>query len=107
MEMGPMRRQLEQSVWLWLLLCYYANQEKEETWWPVCGGAPISDERLAVFLDVRARTAEKFRKRLEHAGYIRTEPAIPLHRKFWILNLDHAAEKKSMPDMFIPSKLIN
>jgi hypothetical protein len=107
MEIGPMRRQVEQAVWLLLLLHHYANQEGDEIWWPVCGGAPISDERIAVFLDVRAATAQKFRKRLERTGYIRTEPATPLHRKFWVLNLDQATEKKSMPDIFLTSKLVH
>ena len=72
------------AIYLWSLLgayCPVANVR----WQPVFGGAAYCDEFLACNLGVAASTIRAWRRRLEAAGFIRTE-TIGRSRKFWMLN---------------------
>jgi hypothetical protein len=103
-EIGAKRRAIRGAVWLWILLGVNAEQSEAE-WWPVCAGGAISDERIAVNLDVSAAKAKKWRVRLEHLGMIRTEMVRPLNWKIWILNAERADAQKA--PQTIPSPLSN
>ena len=107
-EIGPRRRMLGESLWLYCLLMLSTSaQPPDVPWWPVCDGAPVSDERIAVFLDVTAGTARKWRLRLEKAGLIRSEPLTPLHRRFWVANADPMDSRKALGEQLPLSKLVN
>lgn len=107
-EIGPQRRKLGESIWLYLLLIVHATQA-EGPWWPVCASAPISDERLAVFLDVAAPTVREWRQKLERAGFVRSEPSgLPLHRRFWVAVNLNPLEHGSPQDLQLPlSRLVH
>jgi hypothetical protein len=84
-EIGPQRRKLGDAIWLYVLLMLYTSKV-DGSWWPVGDAAPISDERPAVFLDVSAATARRWRLRLTKEGLIRTELAggAGRHFRFWL-----------------------
>jgi len=98
-EIGKIRGQLGDSVWLWLLLCRFADLAGDAEWLPVYGGGEVSDGRLGVYLNVAESTARKWRVRLERVGWIRSEAASHLHRKLWVRNLDQAEQEKSLREM--------
>jgi hypothetical protein len=107
-EIGARRRLLGESLWLYCLLMLSATtQEATDPWWPVCGGAPISDERIAVFLDVGAATARKWRRRLEKDGLIRSEPSTPLHRRIWVANVNPVETQKALQEQLPLSNLVH
>jgi len=103
-EIGPRRRAIRSAIWLWVLLATHAQQSDAE-WWPVCDGVELSDERVAVFLDVSAARAKKWRLRLEGLKMIRTEFTRARSYRVWIMNVDRIdAQKTAQP---IPSPLVN
>lgn len=107
MEIGARRRAIGDAIWLWVLLGQYATESNED-WWLVGGGEQISDERLAVYLDVSAAIAKKWRKRLEGLGMIRTEMIRPLQRKFWLRNPDKMEQATALEKTLLPmSKLVH
>ena len=101
-EIGPQRRKLGDAIWLYVLLMLYTSKA-DGSWWPVCDAAPISDERLAVFLDVSAATARRWRLLLTKEGLIRTEVAggAARHFRFW-LAYDPLEPQKSLPGIELP-----
>jgi hypothetical protein len=46
-EIGKIREQLGDAVWLWLLLCRFADLAGDAEWLPVYGGGEVSDSRIA------------------------------------------------------------
>ena len=103
-EIGGRRRVIRGALWLWCLFGLHAEQSEAE-WWPVAGGAEISDERIAVLLDVSATRARKWRVRLEQLGMLRSELTRPRTRRFWIFNVD--GQDAQRPPQTIPSPLSN
>jgi len=107
-EIGPRRRALGESIWLYCLLVLSTTaQEANEPWWSVCDGAPISDGRLAVFLDVTESTAKKWRLRLEKDGLVRSEPLMPLHRRLWVANVNPVEIQKALREQLPQSKVVH
>ena len=85
MNLYALRPKIREAIYLWLFLGTYAADTGEQ-WLLVAGGNGISDEELAMRLEIPAGTARKWRLKLESVGAIRTVQVGPRHRRFEVFN---------------------
>jgi transposase len=62
----------------------------------VAGGIWVSNEQLAYRIDVGVPTIERWRKRLERAGYLRCELVRPRFRKMWLVNMNAVRREQTL-----------
>jgi hypothetical protein len=68
------RREIGPSAWLLVLYWQHSTPANDPDWCPVANGEKIFDSNAAKILKVSFRTAIRWRRRLEDAGLIITEP---------------------------------
>jgi hypothetical protein len=80
-----LRPKVREAIWLWLFLSTYAADTGDQ-WLLVASGNGISDEELAMRLEIPATTARKWRLKLETVSAIRTAQVGPRARRFEVFN---------------------
>jgi predicted ArsR family transcriptional regulator len=85
MSLYALRPKIREAIYLWLLLGTCVPDTGDQ-WLVVANGNGVSDEELAMRLDIPAATARKWRKKLEAVGAIRTTQVGPRTRRFELFN---------------------
>lgn len=73
------------AVWLYQWILIYTRPANTR-WQIVANGEPMSDERIAVCIDVSASMVRRWREKLTRLGYVKVELVRPRHRKFYLVN---------------------
>jgi hypothetical protein len=86
---------IRDALWPYLYLLTNTTPS-DEPWIPVAGGIWVSNEQLAYRIDVGVPTIERWRKRLERAGYLRCELVRPRFRKMWLVNMNAVRREQTL-----------